>query len=105
MAAGALPVVKKIPADQFVRHLSGAEIAPGGAVLVPFVPSRLTGAALTGFSAGLVRLYLKTLGLRQNGSLEPIQDGIDLAKDVWLLGAGLTLLLDRDRPSKPSAEE
>lgn len=35
--------------------------------------------------------------MRQHGSLTPTQDGIGLAKDVWLLGAGPTLLLDRDR--------
>ena len=38
MAAGTLPVVKKIPADQFVRLLSGAEIALGGALLVRSSP-------------------------------------------------------------------
>jgi hypothetical protein len=35
--------------------------------------------------------------MRQPGSLRPAPDGIGLAKDVWLLGAGLTLLLDRRR--------
>lgn len=102
MAAGALPVLKKIPANQFAPLVSGAEIAIGGALLAPFVSSRLAGAALTGFSAGLVQLYLKTPGMRQPGSLAPTQDGIGLAKDVWLLGAGLTLLLDRDRSPKAS---
>ena len=102
MAADALPVVKKIPANSFARLLSGSEIAIGGALLAPFVSSRIAGAALTGFSAGLVQLYLKTPGLRQAGSIKPTPDGIALAKDVWLLGAGLTLLLDRDRSPKAS---
>ena len=102
MAAGALPVVKKIPANSFARLLSGSEIAIGGALLAPFVSSRIAGAALTGFSAGLVQLYLKTPGMRQAGSIKPTPDGIALAKDVWLLGAGLTLLLDRDRSPKAS---
>jgi hypothetical protein len=97
MAAGALPPVKKIPADLFAQLLSGAEIALGGVLLAPFVSSRVAGAALTGFSAGLIQLYLKTPGMRQPGSLRPTPDGIGLAKDVWLLGAGLTLLLDRRR--------
>jgi hypothetical protein len=97
MAAGALPPVKKIPANRFAQLLSGTEIALGGALLAPFVSSRVAGAALTGFSAGLIQLYLKTPGMRQPGSLRPTPDGIGLAKDVWLLGAGLTLLLDRRR--------
>ena len=69
-------------------------MAVGAALLIPFVPSALVGAALAGFSAGLVQLYLKTPGMRQPGSLKPTQEGIGLAKDVWLVGAGLTLLLD-----------
>ena len=105
MAAGAIPVVKKIPADSFAQLLSGAEIALGGALLLPLVSSRIAGAALTGFSAGLIQLYLKTPGMRQADSLKPTPDGIGLAKDVWLLGAGLTLLLDRDQSPKADQEE
>ena len=41
MAAGALPVVKKIPPNSFAQLLSGAEIALGGALLAPFVSSRM----------------------------------------------------------------
>jgi hypothetical protein len=62
MAAGALPALKQIPATRFAQLLSGAEIALGGALLAPFVSSRIAGAALAGFSAGLVQLYLKTPG-------------------------------------------
>jgi hypothetical protein len=94
MAVGAIPPLKKIPPEQFAKILSTGEIALGAALLIPFVPSALVGAALAGFSAGLVQLYLKTPGMRQPGSLKPTQEGIGLAKDVWLLGAGLTLLLD-----------
>ena len=94
MAAGAMPALKKVPPDQFARLLSTGEIALGAALLIPFVPSALVGAALVGFSVGLVQLYLKTPGMRQSGSLRPTQEGIGLAKDVWLLGAGMTLVLD-----------
>ncbi len=41
-----------------------------------------------------MQLYLKTPGMREPGSLKPTQDGIGLAKDVWLVGAGLALLGD-----------
>jgi hypothetical protein len=69
------------------------------------VATRAAGAAMAGFSAGLIQLYLKTPGMRQAGSLKPTPDGIGLAKDVWLLGAGLTLLLDRDQSPKADQEE
>ena len=94
MAAGAMPALKKVPPDQFARLLSTGEIALGAALLIPFVPSALVGAALVGFSVGLVQLYLKTPGMRQSGSIRPTQEGIGLTKDVWLLGAGMTLVLD-----------
>ena len=94
MASDAIPPLKRIQPEQFAKILSTGEIALGAALLIPFVPSALVGAALAGFSAGLVQLYLKTPGMRQPGSIKPTQEGIGLAKDVWLVGAGLTLLLD-----------
>ena len=94
MSSDAIPPLKRIPPEQFAKILSTGEIALGAALLIPFVPSALVGAALAGFSAGLVQLYLKTPGMRQPGSLKPTQEGIGRAKDVWLVGAGLTLLLD-----------
>lgn len=94
MAAGAMPQLRQIPPDRFAMLLSRGEIALGAALLAPFVPSLLAGAALTAFGAGLVQLYLKTPGMREGTSLRPSQAGIGLAKDVWLVGAGLTLVLD-----------
>jgi hypothetical protein len=97
MAVGAIPRLEQIPPQRFARMLSNGEIALGAALLTPFIPSALVGAALVGFSAGLLQLYMKTPGMRQPGSIKPTQQGIGLAKDVWLLGAGLTLMLDTKR--------
>jgi hypothetical protein len=94
MATNGIPALNKFTPEQFARILSTGEIALGAALLVQFVPAALVGVALAGFSAGLIQLYLKTAGMRQEGSIRPTQEGIGLAKDVWLLGAGLTLFLD-----------
>jgi hypothetical protein len=94
MAAGAYPFFAKMPPRRFVKLLSTAEIALGAALLVPLVPTALAGAALTAFSAGLVGLYLRTPGLRREGTVRPTQGGIPFAKDVWLLGIGLGFLVD-----------
>jgi hypothetical protein len=94
LAAGTYPFLAKIPPQQFVRLLSAAEIALGAALVVPVLPTALAAAGLTAFSAGLVGLYLRTPGMRENGSLRPTMQGIPLAKDVWLLGIGLSLLID-----------
>jgi hypothetical protein len=91
-AAGTYPFLKSIPPEQFVKGLSTAEIVIGGALLTPFVPTALAGALLTGFSGGLLGLYLKTPGMRKDGSLAPTEQGLALAKDSWLVGIGIGLL-------------
>lgn len=100
MAAGAYPFLKEVDATTFVRLLSAGEIALGTALLVPVVPNRLAGAGLAVFGASLLGLYLRTPGMRRPNSLRPTQDGIALAKDSWLLGAGLSLLLGKGSDSR-----
>ncbi|MFD6099389.1 hypothetical protein ACFVWN_23495 [Nocardiopsis flavescens] len=98
MAAGAYPFLKDVDPVTFVKALSAGEIALGTALLVPLVPGRLAGAGLTAFGASLLGLYLRTPGLRRPGSLRPTPDGTPIAKDSWLVGAGLALLIgDCDR--------
>ncbi|MEU4403187.1 hypothetical protein AB0F88_01615 [Streptosporangium sp. NPDC023963] len=100
MAAGTYPFLKDVDPVRFVRLLSAAEITLGTALLVPVVPPLLAGAALTAFAGGLVGLYLRTPGLREEGSLRPTQQGVAIAKDVWLLGIGAGLVVEevvRDR--------
>ncbi|MBX6354781.1 MAG: hypothetical protein IRZ05_02875 [Micromonosporaceae bacterium] len=94
MAAQAIPAIKRVEPRQFGRLLSGSEIALGAALLLPIIPSAVVGAGLLGFSAGLMRLYWATPGLHEPGDIRPTQQGIPFAKDAWLVGAGLTLILD-----------
>jgi hypothetical protein len=93
-AAGAYPFLAKMKPPTFLRLLSAGEIALGAALLLPFVPDEVAGIALTGFSAGLVGLYLRTPGLHKPGSVWPTEDGVELSKDVWLLGIGAGLVAD-----------
>jgi uncharacterized membrane protein YphA (DoxX/SURF4 family) len=102
MASTAYPVLKKLPPARFLKLLAAAEIAIGAALLTPLVPDRLAGAALTGFSGGLLGLYARVPGLRREGSVWPTQNGTAIAKDVWMLGIGLDLLATR-RPSRASS--
>ncbi|RZU75724.1 hypothetical protein EV384_4284 [Micromonospora kangleipakensis] len=94
MAVGAVPQLRQLDPARFAKLLSRSEIALGAALLTPFAPSFLVGLGLTAFGAGLMQLYLKTPGLREPRSLKPTQAGVPIAKDVWLVGAGLTLVLD-----------
>lgn len=103
MACTAYPFLRRIPAEQFIRVLACSEIAVGGSLLAPFVPTRLAGLALTGFSGGLVGLYLRLPGMRESGSLRPTPGGIALAKDSWLLGIGLGFLSRPGRRRRAAA--
>jgi uncharacterized membrane protein YphA (DoxX/SURF4 family) len=93
-AANAFPFLKNVPPRRFLKLLSATEIATGVALLTPFVPAAVAGAALTGFSGSLVALYLRTPALRKPGSIWPGPAGIGVSKDVWMLGVGLGLLAD-----------
>jgi uncharacterized membrane protein YphA (DoxX/SURF4 family) len=94
MAAVAYPFLHSIPPQRFVRLVCAGELALGTALLLPVVPNVVAGAALTAFSAGLLGLYLRSPGMREEGSLRPTQQGMSIAKDVWMFGIGLTLLID-----------
>ncbi|MBC9226531.1 hypothetical protein GL325_09375 [Aeromicrobium sp. 636] len=94
MAANGVPQVKSMDPQTFGKALSAGEIALGAALLTPFVPATMAGAALTAFGGGLVKMYLNTPGMTAEGSsFRPSQDGTALAKDIWLVGAGLSLLI------------
>ena len=94
MASGTYPFLGKLDPQQFAKLLSAGEIALGAALLTPVVPTALAGIGLTAFAGGLVGLYLKTPGLRKDGSLAPTEQGIGIAKDVWMLAIGLGFVAD-----------
>lgn len=110
MAAHSYPFLKDIEPKKFSRCLATAEIGLGTALLFPAVPPVLAGLALAGFSGGLVGLYLRTPGMREEGSLRPTQQGTAIAKDSWMLGIGAALVLDgltggRGRKAKRGKEQ
>jgi len=100
MATSSFPIFEKVPAEQFAKGLAVSEIALGAALLIPLVPDRMAGLALTPFAGGLLWMYAHTDAMHEPNSLRPTQSGTALAKDVWLLGIGLTLLAAGRRRSK-----
>ena len=93
-ASGTYPFLAKLKPEDFVRLLAGTEITLGAALLLPIVPTALAGAGLAVFSGGLLGLYARTPGMRKEGTPFPTQEGTALAKDVWMTGIGLGLVLD-----------
>ncbi|MBP3080174.1 membrane protein [Streptomyces sp. 604F] len=101
MARQTFPFLENVDAPRFLKLLAAGEIALGAALLTPMVPSRLTGAALTGFAGSLMAVYAQTPGLRKEGSVWPTPDGIGVSKDSWLLAIGLALTLSpHQKPHK-----
>jgi uncharacterized membrane protein YphA (DoxX/SURF4 family) len=96
MASGAYPFLAKIPPEKFLKALAAAEIGTGTALLVPVVPSKLAGAALSAFAGSLLGMYLRTPSMHKPGSVWPTRAGIGVSKDVWMLGIGLGLLATDD---------
>jgi|tagenome__1003787_1003787.scaffolds.fasta_scaffold20700389_1 hypothetical protein len=95
MAAHALPQIGDLEPKQFATLLSTAEVTLGAALLaIPVVPPLAAGIALTAFSVGLNRLYLKAPGLTEEGSIKPSEQGIGVAKDIWMTAIGSALILD-----------
>lgn len=93
-ASGTYPFLTKLKLRDFVRLLAASEIALGAALLVPIVLAAVAGAGLTAFSGGLLGLYALTPGMRKDGTPFPTQQGIPIAKDIWMLGIGLGLVID-----------
>lgn len=93
-ASGTYPVVKRLEPQQFVAALGATEVALGGILLLPYgFRDEVAGCALTAFAAGLLRLYAQTPGLRKENSVRPSRDGTAIAKDIWLAGIGVTLMM------------
>lgn len=100
MAAQGVPALGKLTPEQFAKFLSYGEIAVGAALLLPFVPTRLAGLALAGFSGSMVSMYLRTPGLTEADGVRPTQDGTPIAKDTWMLAIAGALLLNQSDDKK-----
>lgn len=94
-ASGTYPFLKKIGPTTFLKVLAGGEISLGTLLLLPVAPAALAGGGLTAFAGSLLGLYLRTPGMRRGPrDLRSSPTGLPISKDVWMLGAGLALLID-----------
>lgn len=94
VACGTYPFLDKVQPKMFAKGLATAEIALGGALLLPVVPPLVAGAALATFSGALLNMYWHTPGMHQESSPRPTQQGVPIAKDVWMFGIGTGLVAD-----------
>ncbi|NHT16306.1 DoxX family membrane protein [Cellulomonas sp. IC4_254] len=94
-AAGAYPFLSGVDPKTFTTALGATEVSLGTALLVPVLPRVAVATGFTAFSAALVGLYLRTPALhRGEGDPRPNPDGVGIAKDVVILGAAASYLID-----------
>jgi hypothetical protein len=93
-AVRAVPALDPVEPPTFAKVLSTWEIALGAGLLTPFVPAWLAGAGLVAFSGALLRMYVRSPDLHEPDSIRPSPQGSGIAKDVWMMGIGLSLLVD-----------
>ncbi len=93
MAVTAYPFLKEVEPAKFTKYFAKGEVLLAAMLLFPLVPDALAGFALTIFAGSLMRLYLRIPGMRHAGSLRATPKGAGLAKNIWILGIGLSLAL------------
>ncbi len=94
MAVKGVPQLSKLTPAQFKNFVVAAEVGTGAALLLPMVPGWLAGAALTAFSGGLMSMYLNTPEMTEADGVRPSQEGTSVAKDLFLVGAGVGIMVD-----------
>lgn len=102
MGAKVYPQLAWMEPETFGKLLSYAEMTLGATLLAPFVPSRLAGLGLGLFSGSLLTMYRRIPEMTLEDGIRPSQQGTALAKDVWMFGIALALILDRNRAMKTS---
>ena len=85
------PPLGQIDAETFATGLASAETALGVALLCPLIPNRLAGLGLTAFGAGLLTMYFGGDQYTEDDGIRPSDAGKAIAKDSWLVGAGVAL--------------
>lgn len=104
-AASGVPALADLPSDRFGSMLGWAETAVGASLLLPVVPSRIAGAGLVTFGAGLLTMYFNNDEYTEEDGIRPSDEGIALAKDSWLVAIGLALMFGSQKKKRKSGRD
>ena len=95
------PSWMRVPGAAAVAVDAGAAAGGAGAAGGRRAPSPfMAGATLVGFSGALLHMYRETPGMTEEDGVRPTAKGLSLAKDVWMLGIGLGLMIDGLTPKR-----
>jgi uncharacterized membrane protein YphA (DoxX/SURF4 family) len=93
-ASAVMPQLERVDPRTFAKALAAGEVTLGTALLLPVVPTAVAGASLSAFAGSLLTMWWRTPGMHGEASIRPTPEGVPVAKDVWMLGSGVSLLLD-----------
>ncbi len=93
-AARLVPQVERMDSRTFAKLMAAGEVTLGTALILPVVPAAVAGLGLSAFAASLLAAQRPTNGQHTDGASEPHTQATANATDAWMLGAGLSLLLD-----------
>jgi hypothetical protein len=88
-----IPQVAKLDADTFGKFVAYSELGIGGALIAPFIPSRLAGLGLGVFSAGLLSIYFRNPAMTKEDGIRPSEAGTGLSKDLFLAAIASALVV------------
>ena len=107
-AQAGYPFLDKVSPDLFAKGMLTGETVVATTLLVPVLPPVIGATALTAFGSGLMGVYLRAPGMRRENSIRPSDIGMSMAKDSWMVAAGLSFFLDalvsrrRSGPAAPT---
>lgn len=104
-ATKGIPALEELDPQLFGKLLAYGEIAVGGALLLPFIPNRVAGLALGGFSAGLLSVYFRDAEKTEADGIRPSGAGTALSKDSWMAAIAVALIAGGGTSSKKSKQK
>jgi len=93
-AARLVPQVERMDSRTFAKVLAAGEVTLGTALMLPVVPAAVAGLGLSAFAASLLATQRHTNGQHADARSEPPAPATVTATDAWMLGAGVSLLID-----------
>ena len=93
-AARLMPQVEKMDPRTFAKVLGAGEVTLGAALILPVVPAAVAGLGLSAFAASLLATQRPTNGQHADATSQPATPAVPNATEAWMLGAGVSLLLD-----------
>ena len=94
-AAKLVPQVERMDPRTFSKVLAAGEVTLGTALMLPIVPAAVAGLGLTAFAASVLATQRPSNGQHADTTGEqPANQAVPHATEAWMLGAGVSLLLD-----------